>query len=96
MSNLIRSCKVVTTAPRSPPPAHLSAATASTQMDHLSVGPEVSQALVSSASSVALLVSARRGHRRPRTPDMPSTSTTDASGSQKFCYFRFSLLSYVI
>ncbi|TQD73166.1 hypothetical protein C1H46_041295 [Malus baccata] len=52
-------------------------------MDHLSVGPEVSQALVSSASSVALLVSTRCGHRRPRTPDMPSTSTTDASGSQK-------------
>ncbi|KAB2606194.1 hypothetical protein D8674_005911 [Pyrus ussuriensis x Pyrus communis] len=86
MSNLIRSCKAVMTAPYSPPLAQPSAATAPTEMDHMSVdpvGPGVSQALASSASSVVLIVSIRRGHRHPRTPDTPSASTNDASESQQ-------------
>ncbi|TQD89927.1 hypothetical protein C1H46_024482 [Malus baccata] len=71
MSNPIRSHNVVTTAPHSPPPAHLSAATAPAQMDHLPVDLGVSQALASSASSVALPVSTRHDHCRPHTPDTP-------------------------
>ncbi|RXH84819.1 hypothetical protein DVH24_032736 [Malus domestica] len=46
------------------------------------VGPRVSQTPVPSASSVALPTSAWRAHRRPRTPDMTSASTTNASWSQ--------------
>ncbi|KAB2623364.1 hypothetical protein D8674_040293 [Pyrus ussuriensis x Pyrus communis] len=83
MSNLIRSRKAVTTAPRSSHPTHLLAAIAPAQMNHLLVGPGVSQAPASSASSVALLVSNRRGHCRPRTLDTPSTSNTDLSGSHQ-------------
>ncbi|RXH80708.1 hypothetical protein DVH24_004622 [Malus domestica] len=45
------------------------------------VEPQVSQAPASLASSVALPISRRHGHRRPCTPNMTSTSTTDASGS---------------
>ncbi|KAB2595882.1 hypothetical protein D8674_031332 [Pyrus ussuriensis x Pyrus communis] len=72
MSNLIRSHKAVTTAPSLPPPTHPSATTAVAQMDYLLV-----------ASSVALTISTRRGHHCPRMPNTPSTSSTDASGSQQ-------------
>ncbi|KAB2611091.1 hypothetical protein D8674_019123 [Pyrus ussuriensis x Pyrus communis] len=68
MSHLIRSREAVTTTPLN--------------LVDL-VAPQVSQALTSSASSVTLPVSARCGHRCPRTPDTTSTSTTDASGSQQ-------------
>ncbi|KAB2635957.1 hypothetical protein D8674_026491 [Pyrus ussuriensis x Pyrus communis] len=51
----------------------------------------VSQMLMSPASSVALIVSARHGHRRPCTPDTPSTSTTDASGSKQGFVISFGL-----
>ncbi|KAB2635237.1 hypothetical protein D8674_025771 [Pyrus ussuriensis x Pyrus communis] len=80
MSNLINSCKAVTTVSRLPPLAHSSAATAPAQMDHMPIGPGVSQAPASSASSVALPISARCGHHHPRTPYTPSISTTNASG----------------
>ncbi|KAB2611264.1 hypothetical protein D8674_019296 [Pyrus ussuriensis x Pyrus communis] len=83
MSNLVRSCTTVMTAPRSPPPTHPLAATTPAKMNHLLVGPRVSQAPTSLASLVALPVSARSGHHWPRTPDTPSASTTDASGSQQ-------------
>ncbi|KAB2595394.1 hypothetical protein D8674_030844 [Pyrus ussuriensis x Pyrus communis] len=86
MSNLIRSRKAVMTAPRSIPPPPPSAATALAEMDHSPVdlvGPGVSQAPMSSASSVVLPVSAKRGHRRPCTPNTTSASTTNASGSQQ-------------
>ncbi|KAL6289094.1 hypothetical protein ACE6H2_006604 [Prunus campanulata] len=81
-SNLIRSHKAVTTAQSSPPPAQPIAASAPSQMDHLSVGPRVSHASASSASPVAQPVSARRRHRPPNTIDTTSTSATVASGSQ--------------
>ncbi|KAM2377277.1 hypothetical protein ACFX1X_043900 [Malus domestica] len=66
------------------------AATAPAKMDHRpmnpvdSVGPPVLQASASSTSSVALPVSTRSAHRRPRTPDQmsPSRFTTNASGTQ--------------
>ncbi|KAI5317162.1 hypothetical protein L3X38_036869 [Prunus dulcis] len=48
MSNLIRSRKAVTIAMSSPPSATPSATTAPVQMDHMSVGPEVSHAPASS------------------------------------------------
>ncbi|KAB2630866.1 hypothetical protein D8674_008385 [Pyrus ussuriensis x Pyrus communis] len=64
MSQLIRSSKVMTTAPHSIPPPPTSAP-------------------ASSASSVVLSVSAMCGHRRPRTPDTTSASTSDASRSQQ-------------
>ncbi|RXH83673.1 hypothetical protein DVH24_005926 [Malus domestica] len=76
----------MTTAPCSIPPPPTSAAITPTEMDPRPVdpvGPRVSHAPMSSASSVALSVSARCGHRRPRTPDMTSISTTDASRSQQ-------------
>ncbi|CAL9026451.1 unnamed protein product, partial [Prunus brigantina] len=53
MSNLIRSRKAVSAAQNSPPPAQPSTAIAPAEMDHLPVGPRVSDAPVSSASSVA-------------------------------------------
>ncbi|KAB2634636.1 hypothetical protein D8674_038111 [Pyrus ussuriensis x Pyrus communis] len=69
-SNIKKLCrKAVTTAPHSPPLAHLSAAIAPVQMDHLLV--------------VAPPVSAIHGHHYPRTPDTPSTSTIDALGSRQ-------------
>ncbi|TQD99671.1 hypothetical protein C1H46_014729 [Malus baccata] len=52
-------------------------------MDNLPVCPGVSQVPTSSASSVVLPVSARHGHRRPRTPDTLSTSITDVSKSHQ-------------
>ncbi|TQD93923.1 hypothetical protein C1H46_020482 [Malus baccata] len=90
MSHLIRSHKVVLNAPRSIPWPPISAATALVEMDHRPVNPvdlvdlvglKVSQVPASLAFSMAQLVSARIGHRRPHTLDT-STSTTDASGSQ--------------
>ncbi|CAN6685420.1 unnamed protein product [Malus baccata var. baccata] len=51
---------------------------ASVEMDHRLVNP------ASSTSSVALPISAKRTHRRPRTLDqmLPSGSITDASGTR--------------
>ncbi|TQD97492.1 hypothetical protein C1H46_016893 [Malus baccata] len=84
MSNLIRSHKAVTTAPRSPSPTHQSVAIALAQMDHMSINlVGLSQAPMSSASSVAIPVSTMCGHRYPRMPKMPSASTTNALGSQQ-------------
>ncbi|KAB2622755.1 hypothetical protein D8674_024937 [Pyrus ussuriensis x Pyrus communis] len=89
MSQLIRSRKAMTTALRSIPYPPTSATTALAEMDPKSVnlidlvGPRVSRVPTSSASSVALLVSARRGHRRPCMPNTTSASTTDALGSQQ-------------
>ena len=65
-------------------------ATAPAEMDHRPVNrvhldsPLVPQAHASSTSSVALPISAKRTHRRPRTLDQmsPSGSTTDASGTR--------------
>ncbi|XP_016650507.1 PREDICTED: uncharacterized protein LOC107881377 [Prunus mume] len=51
-------------------------------MDHLPVGPRVSDAPTSSASSVAQPVSARRRHRPPSTSDTISTDASAGSGSQ--------------
>ncbi|BBG93153.1 hypothetical protein Prudu_001076 [Prunus dulcis] len=87
MSDLIRRRRAVTTTQSSEPPtqptsaatAPASAATAPAQMDHLAVRPAGSQALASSASSVAQPVRARRRHRPASTTD---TTSTDASGSQ--------------
>ncbi|BBH09031.1 hypothetical protein Prudu_021425, partial [Prunus dulcis] len=59
-----------------------SAATAPALMDHVLVGPGASQALASSASSVAQPASARRRHRPTDTIDTTSTDGTGASGSQ--------------
>ncbi|TQE02394.1 hypothetical protein C1H46_012033 [Malus baccata] len=90
MLQLIRSHKTVMAAPRSVPLPHTTSTTAPAEMDFRpansfglvdSVGPRVSHAPVSSAFLVALPVSARRGHRHPRMPDMTSISTTDVSGS---------------
>ncbi|KAM2219139.1 hypothetical protein ACFX1S_018511 [Malus domestica] len=85
MSQLIRSRKTVTTAPRSIPLPLTLSATAPAEM-YLRpvnlidpVGPRVSQV---SASSVALPISARHGHHLPCTPDTTLAATTDASGSQ--------------
>ncbi|KAB2615047.1 hypothetical protein D8674_021635 [Pyrus ussuriensis x Pyrus communis] len=75
MSHLIRSCKVVTIAPRSIPPPPTLATIAPAEMDPRSVNPV--------DPIVALPVTAKRGHRRPCTPDTTSASTTDASGSQQ-------------
>ncbi|CAL9017072.1 unnamed protein product, partial [Prunus brigantina] len=67
----------------SPPSAQpSSAATVPAQMDHLLVGPEVSQAPASSASSVAQPVSTRSHHRPASTTDTTSTDATGALGSQ--------------
>ncbi|CAL2248217.1 unnamed protein product [Prunus armeniaca] len=52
-------------------------------MDHLPVGPRVSDAPVSSASSVAQPVSARRRHRPASTIDTISTDTSGASGEEE-------------
>ncbi|TQD90169.1 hypothetical protein C1H46_024275 [Malus baccata] len=77
------------TAPHAIPSPPTSATTAPAEMDPRpvnpidQVGPQVSQSPVSSAFSVALLVSVRRGHCRPCTPDMISASTTDASGRRQ-------------
>ncbi|KAB2631175.1 hypothetical protein D8674_008694 [Pyrus ussuriensis x Pyrus communis] len=91
MSHLIKSHKAVMTAPCSIPLPPTSAATTPTEMDPKpvnlvdpvdSVGPQVSQAPASSTSSVVLLVSAKRTHRHPHTPNTTSASTIDALGSQ--------------
>ncbi|KAB2622496.1 hypothetical protein D8674_024678 [Pyrus ussuriensis x Pyrus communis] len=88
MLHLIRSRKEVTTAPSSIPLPPTIAATALVKMDPRPansldpVDPRVSYMPASSDSSMALPASARRGHRRPRTPDTTSASTTDASRSQ--------------
>ncbi|KAI5334772.1 hypothetical protein L3X38_024905 [Prunus dulcis] len=83
MSDLIRRGRSMTTAPCSDPPAQsASAATAPALMDHVVVGPGVSRAPASSASSVAQPASARRRHRPTDTIDTTSTDGTGASGSQ--------------
>ncbi|KAI5312747.1 hypothetical protein L3X38_041921 [Prunus dulcis] len=83
MSDLIRRGRSMTTAPSSDPPAQsASAATAPALMDHVLVGPGASQALASSASSVAQPASARRRHRPTDTIDTTSTDGTGALGSQ--------------
>ncbi|KAI5329840.1 hypothetical protein L3X38_029237 [Prunus dulcis] len=70
MSDLFRRGRSMTTAPSSDPPAQsASAATAPALLDHVVVGPRVSQAPASSASSVAQTASARRRHG----PPTPST-----------------------
>ncbi|KAM2638462.1 hypothetical protein EV1_022832 [Malus domestica] len=74
----------------SPMTTPTTAATTPAEMDHRPVNPvdpvghPVSQAQASLTSSVALPVSARCTHRRPRTTDQisPSRSTTDASGTR--------------
>ncbi|CAL2228325.1 unnamed protein product [Prunus armeniaca] len=81
MLNLIRSRKAVSAAQSSPPLSQPSAATAPAEMDHLPVGPRVSDAPVSSASSVGQPVSAKRRHR-PSTSDTISTDASVGSGSQ--------------
>ncbi|KAI5334767.1 hypothetical protein L3X38_024900 [Prunus dulcis] len=69
MSDLIRRRRAVMTTQSSEPPTQpTSAATAPALMDHLAVGPAGSQAPASSASSVALPVSARRRHGPPAPP----------------------------
>ncbi|RXH75027.1 hypothetical protein DVH24_029748 [Malus domestica] len=86
MSQLIRSRKTVTTAPRSIPPPPTLSTTAPAEMDLRLVnlidlvGPWVSQVL---ASSVALPISAKHGHHLPRTPDTTLASTIDGSESQQ-------------
>ncbi|CAL9018838.1 unnamed protein product [Prunus brigantina] len=82
MSNLITSRKAVSAAQSSPPPSQPSAATAPAEMDHLPVGPRVSDAPVSSASSVAQPLSARRRHRPPSTSDTISTDASVGPGTQ--------------
>ncbi|KAI5327203.1 hypothetical protein L3X38_026599 [Prunus dulcis] len=80
ISDLIKRRRVVTTMQSSEPPAQPTfAATAPALIDHLAVGPAGSQALASSASSVAQTVSARQRHRPANTTN---TTSTDASGSQ--------------
>ncbi|CAL9026720.1 unnamed protein product [Prunus brigantina] len=87
MSNLIRSRKAVSAAQSSPPPSQPLAATAPAEMDHLPIGPRVFDAPVSSTSSVAQLVSAKRRHRPPSTSDTISTDASAGSGSQPVEYF---------
>ncbi|KAL6279537.1 hypothetical protein ACE6H2_016418 [Prunus campanulata] len=82
MSDLIRHRKTVTTPHSSTPPTTASVATAPPQVNAMQVCPRVSRAPVSSESSVAQLVSARRRHRPPSTTDTTSTSAARASGSQ--------------
>ncbi|KAI5322518.1 hypothetical protein L3X38_031590 [Prunus dulcis] len=83
MSDLIRRGRSMTTAPSSDPPAQsASATTAPTLLDHVVVGPGVSQAPASSASSVAQPASARRRHRPTDTIDTTSTDGTGASRLQ--------------
>ena len=77
MSNLIRSRKAVTTAPRLIPTAPPLAAIAPAKMDHMPIDPIGTGVAQAPASSVALPVSARRGHCSPHKPDTPSASTTD-------------------
>ncbi|RXH76799.1 hypothetical protein DVH24_019687 [Malus domestica] len=78
----------------SPMTTPIIAATTLAEMDHRLVNSvdlfhrrrhhQLLQAQASSTSLVALLVSARRTHRRPCTTDQmsPSGSTTDASGTR--------------
>ncbi|RXH68716.1 hypothetical protein DVH24_031049 [Malus domestica] len=74
----------------SPTTTPTTAATAPAEMDHRSVnlvdpaGLPVPQVQALSNSLVAMPVSARCTHRRPRTTDemLPSGSTTDALGTQ--------------
>ncbi|CAL2259323.1 unnamed protein product [Prunus armeniaca] len=82
MSDIIRSCKAVTTASSLPPPATTSAATTPAQVHAIAVCPRVSHAPASSESSVAQPVSARRRHRPPSMTDTTSTSAAGASESQ--------------
>ncbi|CAL9016865.1 unnamed protein product [Prunus brigantina] len=82
MSNLIRSCKAVSTGQSSPPPAQPTAITAPAQMEQLSRDPPTSHAPASSASSVAQPLSARHRHCPPSMSDTTSTDGTGASGSQ--------------
>ncbi|CAL2238294.1 unnamed protein product [Prunus armeniaca] len=79
----------------SPPPSQPSAATAPTKMDHLPVGLMVSNAPVSSSSSVALPVSARRRHRPSSTSDTISTDAFAGSRSQPVEYLIYlTFISY--
>ncbi|KAL6276440.1 hypothetical protein ACE6H2_020041 [Prunus campanulata] len=82
MSELIRTHKAMTTAQPLPPPASTSAATAPPQVDVMPVSPHVSRVAVSSESSVAQPVSARRRHRPPHMTDTTSPSAAGASDSQ--------------
>ncbi|KAI5327341.1 hypothetical protein L3X38_026737 [Prunus dulcis] len=83
MSNLIRSHKAVSTAHSSRPPVQpSSAATTLAQMNHLPVGPGLSHAPASSASSVAQPVSAKHLQHPASTTDTTSTDATIVSGSQ--------------
>ncbi|KAM2028048.1 hypothetical protein ACFX1T_020251 [Malus domestica] len=91
MSQLIRSLKVVTTVPHLIPSPSISAAITPSNMEPKpvnpvdatdAVAPQCSQVRASSTSSIELLVSTRRGHCCPLTPDTTSASTTDASMSQ--------------
>ncbi|RXH97098.1 hypothetical protein DVH24_035766 [Malus domestica] len=86
---LIRSHKAVTTAPRSIHLPLTSATTAPAEMDPMPVnsidpidlvGPQVSQASTSSASSVVLLVNTKHGHRCTRTPNTTSIHEIKAGG----------------
>ncbi|RXH73444.1 hypothetical protein DVH24_016266 [Malus domestica] len=52
------------------------------------VAPQCSQVQASSTSSIELLVSTRRGHCRPLTPNTTSASTTDASMSQPIIRYK--------
>ncbi|RXH79840.1 hypothetical protein DVH24_040987 [Malus domestica] len=96
MSQLIRSHKAVTTAPRSMPPPPIAAATTPAEMDpRLAnlldpvdlVRPRVPQTPASSASLMALLAaSIMCGHHHLCKIDTTSASTTEALGSQlEFC-----------
>ncbi|KAL6288687.1 hypothetical protein ACE6H2_006197 [Prunus campanulata] len=80
MSELIRTRKAMTTAQPLPPPASTSAATAPPQVDVMPVSPHVSHVAVSSESSVAQPVSARRRHRPPH-PHMTDTTLPSAAGA---------------
>ena len=82
MSQLIRRRKTVMTSPSSAPPIAVSAPTGVAQSQDMPVSPHVSRAPVSSESSVAQPVSARRRHRPPSTTDTTSPSAASVSGSQ--------------
>ncbi|CAL2228444.1 unnamed protein product [Prunus armeniaca] len=73
----------MTTTPSSEPQTQpASAAIAPALMDQVLVGPGVSQAPTSSASSMAQPVSTRKRHRLASTTDTTSTDGTGALGSQ--------------
>ncbi|KAL6269436.1 hypothetical protein ACE6H2_026347 [Prunus campanulata] len=83
MSNLIRRRQTVTSTHSLPPPIATSAVTAPAQLNEIPVVPNVSHAPVSSESSVAQPVSARRRHRPPHLMDTASTSSAGASGQEE-------------